>query len=214
MADTLRGDGLVRAQRALARLEGDSQRLDRARQRFRHSPPPYTSNPSTRSASPNDPSEEQRRRCRTRSVTPSAPSEEQRLRQERRAQLWHEREASKPRKQFSALVEEERRRIWNADPRTRRHEINPADFTFQEEARETVKKRWVEQGIWNNKWNYYTIGRWKHEEPLELESESETDTEAESSHPPLSFLSKELQLKPRRLKSDEEKRRIIERRVI
>ncbi|KAG9232395.1 hypothetical protein BJ875DRAFT_544592 [Amylocarpus encephaloides] len=44
--DTLRGDGLVRAQRALAGLQGDPLRLDRARQRFSRSPPPYTSNPS------------------------------------------------------------------------------------------------------------------------------------------------------------------------
>ena len=36
--DTLRGDGLARAQRALARLDGDSLRLDRERQRFSHSP--------------------------------------------------------------------------------------------------------------------------------------------------------------------------------
>jgi hypothetical protein len=129
-------------------------------------------------------------------------------------QLAGEREASEPDKQFRAQVEEERRRIWNAEPRTGWMEITSDLYTFQEEARETVKKRWVEQGIWNNKWNYYTIGRWKHEEPLELESESETDTEAESSRPPFSFLSKEPQPKPRRPKSDEEKRRIAERRVV
>ena len=46
-----------------------------------------------------------------------APNKEQRLRQKRRAQLWHEREASKPNKQFRAQVEEERRRIWNTEPR-------------------------------------------------------------------------------------------------
>jgi hypothetical protein len=63
-ADTLRGDGLARAQRALVGLEGDPQRLDRARVRFDDSPPPYTSDRSgttTRSRSPNPPSEEQRR---------------------------------------------------------------------------------------------------------------------------------------------------------
>ena len=93
-------------------------------------------------------------------------------------------------------------------------EITSDLYTFQEEAREMVKKRWVEQGIWNNKWNYYTIGRWKHEEPLELESELGMDTESESLRPPFSFLSKEPQPKPRRPKSDEEKRRIAERRVV
>jgi len=38
---TLRGDGLVRAHTALAALEEDPQRLDRARMRFSDSPPPY-----------------------------------------------------------------------------------------------------------------------------------------------------------------------------
>ena len=90
-ADTLRGDGLVRAQRALVGLEGDPERLDRARRRFSDSPPPYTSDRSGTT---------------TRSVSPNPPSHEQRCRQERRMQLAGEREASKPHKQFSAQVEE------------------------------------------------------------------------------------------------------------
>ncbi|TVY92750.1 hypothetical protein LAWI1_G002076 [Lachnellula willkommii] len=195
----VRGSGLARAQRALAGLEEHPERLDRERRRFSDSPPLYKSDMSGTT---------------TRSQSPNPPTEEQRLRQQRRMQLAGEREASEPRKQFRAQVEEERRRIWNAEPRTGWMEITSDLYTFQEEARETVKKRWVEQGIWNNKWNYYTIGRWKHEEPLELELESETDIEAESSPPPFSFLSKEPQPKPRRPKSDEEKRRIAERRVI
>ena len=158
--DTLRGDGLVRAQRALAGLQGDPLRLDRERQRFSHYPPPYTSNPSGTT---------------TRFASPTPPSEERR--QERQFQLGLERRASKPYHQFEHQREEERRRIWNADPRTSWIKINPGDGTFKEEASETVKKRWVEQGIWNNKWNQFASGRWKHEEPLELESESETDTE-------------------------------------
>ena len=79
LTDTLRGDGLERTQRALVELQGDPLRLDRERQRFGHSPPPYESNPSgttTRSASPLTPSEERRR--------------------ERRFQLALERRASKP----------------------------------------------------------------------------------------------------------------------
>jgi hypothetical protein len=200
--DTLRGDGLVRAQRALAGLHEDPLRLDRERQRFSHSPLPYTSNPSGTT---------------TRSESPNPPTKEQRRRQERRVQLGRERVASKPDKQFSAQVEEERRRIWNADPSTSWIEINPGDTTFKEEAREKVKKRWVEQGIWNNTWNYYTLGRWKHEEPLELESESETDTEAESPPPSFSLFGvpqKTTQPKPRRPKSDDKKRRIAERRIV
>lgn len=108
-------------------------RLDHERQRFSHSPPLYTSNPSGTT---------------TRSASPNPPSEEQRLRQERRIQLVGEADASKPRKQFSAQVEEERRRIWNTDPSTSWREITLADlYTFKEEAREKVKKRWVKQGI-------------------------------------------------------------------
>ena len=41
--DTLRGGGLTRARKALAGLEEDPQRLNRARIRFDESPPPYTS---------------------------------------------------------------------------------------------------------------------------------------------------------------------------
>jgi hypothetical protein len=195
----IRGSGLARAQRALAGLEEHPKRLDRERRRFSDSPPPYKSDISGTTI---------------RSQSPNPPTEEQRLRQQRRMQLAGERKASEPDKQFRAQVEEERRRIWNAELRTDWMEITSDLYTFQEEARETVKKRWVKQGIWNNKWNYYTIGRWKYEEPLELESESETDTEAECLRSTFSFLSKEPQPKPRRPKSDEEKRRITERRVV
>lgn len=214
MADftnTFRGDGLFSAHRTLATLKEGPVRLDRERERFSHSPPPYKLNPSTRSVSPNDLSEEQRRRCRTRSVTPSAPGEEQRLYQERRAQLWDEREACIPHEQFSAQVEEERRRMWNTDLSTSWKEIAVADlYVFREEANETVKRRWVEQGIWNNKWNQFADGRWKHEEPLELESESET----EGSPPPGFPIFLKSPPKPRQPKREDEKRRIAERRVI
>lgn len=60
---TLQGDGLVRAQGALAGLQGDLLRLDRTRQRFSYSLLPYASNPlgtTTPSASPIPPSEERR----------------------------------------------------------------------------------------------------------------------------------------------------------
>ncbi|KAF1994147.1 hypothetical protein P154DRAFT_502341 [Amniculicola lignicola CBS 123094] len=97
--DTLRGDGLTRAQRALVGLEGDPLRLEHERQQFSHSPPPYTSNASGTT---------------TRSASPNPPSEEQRLRQERRIQLGQDAEASKPHEQFSALIEAERRRIFIA----------------------------------------------------------------------------------------------------
>jgi hypothetical protein len=78
-ANTLRGDGLARAQRALAGLEGDPQRLDRTRVWFDDSLPPYTSDRSGTT---------------TRSQSPNPPSEEQQRYQERRVQLGRERRAS------------------------------------------------------------------------------------------------------------------------
>jgi hypothetical protein len=119
--------------------------------------------------------------------------------------------ASKPYEQFEHQISEEETRIWNADlNRTHCIPVGSDAYTI---ACETVKKRWVEQGIWNNKWNQFADGRWKHEEPLEHESEPETDTEVEPSPPLFSLLPKQPQLKSRRPKSDDEKRRIAERRV-
>ena len=194
--DALRGDGLVRAQRALAGLEGDPLRLDRARQRFSHSPPSYTSNPSG---------------DMTCSPSPISPGEERR--QERRGQLALERYASRPEHQLEYQIKEEEERIFRAHLR-RIHPI-PTGSDAYTIACGIVKKRWVEQGIWNSKWDQFAYGRWKHEEPLEPESESETETETHSEPaPPLIFSSSKPQPKPRRVKSDEEKRRIAEARVI
>ncbi|KAI9726549.1 MAG: hypothetical protein M1834_008991 [Cirrosporium novae-zelandiae] len=124
--DTLRGDGLTRG-----------NPLDRKRQQFSHPPPPYTSAPSSTTI---------------RSVCPDPPSEEQQRHLERRVQLKLKASALKLYYQFKAQVEEERRRIWNADPQG------------QDRARHL-----------NNKWNQLTSGQWKHEEPLKLESESDSE---------------------------------------
>ncbi|KAF2179938.1 hypothetical protein K469DRAFT_460860, partial [Zopfia rhizophila CBS 207.26] len=190
----VRGDGLVMAERALASLVEDPQRLDRARTRFSDSPPSYKSHQSHNS---------------TRSQSPNPPSEEQRRREERRVQLRLERWASLPYEQFEAQHREEEERIYEAhENRTRRLH---AGTNIYQLAYENVKKRWVEQGIWNDKWNKTALGRWKHEEPLELESELETDTEA---GPQSSLFTIFPQPKPRRPISDEEKRRrIAERRA-
>lgn len=70
LADSLRGDGLAKAQRALAGLKEDPARLDRERMRFNRFPSPILvpSSPSsgitTRSASPISPSEERRQQRR------------------------------------------------------------------------------------------------------------------------------------------------------
>ncbi|TAQ85236.1 hypothetical protein B7494_g6430 [Chlorociboria aeruginascens] len=170
---TLRGDGLVKVERALHRLEGDPLGLDLARGRFSHSPPPYSSNPSGTT---------------TRSASPELPPDEQRE--------WEQRE--------------ERFRRWRKlmDERSASHPLSQ----FDHQAIETIEKRWVEQGIWNDGWDKKTwrnVKGWKHEEPLELESESETDIEVDT--PPLSLgifgtLLERQKPKPRRPKSDENKK--------
>lgn len=193
MADTVRGDGLIRADRALAALAEDSQRLDHARRRFSDSPPSYTSHQSHNS---------------TLSQSPNPRSEEQRRREERQVQLTLERWASRPYDQFAAQNAEERERIIEAiSNRTCRV---PGGTDFETLAHENVKKRWVEQGIWNNKWNSMANGSWKHEEPLELEWES---SDAEPPFPVFSFSQTKAEAKPRQPKSDEEERRIAERQA-
>ncbi|KAI1109833.1 hypothetical protein F5Y14DRAFT_391148 [Nemania sp. NC0429] len=211
MADSIRGDGLIRAHDALLRLEQDPLRLDRERRRFSRSPPPCVSGTTTISASPSGLTEEQRRRCRTR---PDTPNEAAYRREEVRIQLHQEREASMPRPQFSAQVEEERRRIWYTNPETKRRELTIVYMNFfREEAEEIVKNRWVEQGIWNDNWDQFASGRWKHEEPLKPEPEDDTDSEAAELPPSFWPFGPKPLPKVKQPKSDDEKRQIEERRA-
>jgi len=192
---TLRGDGLVRAHTALAALEEDPQRLDRARVRFSDSPQPYTSHQSHNS---------------TRSQSPNPPSEEQRRHEERRWQRIRERQASLPYYQLEVQESEEEQRLLDAHRNGRRR--LQVGTNFIKLAHENVKKRWVEQGIWNDKWTATASGAvWKHEQPLEPEPELEAETEAETNNQPSLFSFS--QPKPRRPKSDEENRQIAEQRA-
>ncbi|KAF2251589.1 hypothetical protein BU26DRAFT_516387 [Trematosphaeria pertusa] len=197
--ETIRGDGLIRAHRALAGLEDDPQLLERARRRFSDSPPPYTSNHSHAS---------------TVFDTPEPPSDEQQRRAQRLGRLVREREASQPYRQFMAQRKEEMTRAWKADPRVSSRGIMPIGL-YDQDAEKLVRDRWVEQGIWKDKWgdgsNRGAISGdlWKHEEPLELESETETDAQPDCTSVPFSFYER----KPRP-KSDDEKRQTAERRVI
>ena len=214
IADSIRGDRLMRAHRALYGLEMDPLALDRARSRFSQPPPSYKSHQSgttTRSASPEPSINEQQRRKR----------EDERF--HRRGKLMDDRAASFPLEQFLVQVKEETRRIWHANPRNNgvSERYIPSEGEEESEAIETIKKRWVEQGIWKDEWNemaagrYMYVGRrWKHEDQLELESESETDTEAEPSPLRSLFVIQKPQSRPRRSKSDDEMRRITERRVV
>ncbi|PGH29544.1 hypothetical protein GX50_07714 [[Emmonsia] crescens] len=163
---TLRGDGLARAHRALMALE-DPERLALVRERFSESPPSYRSHQSHNS---------------TLSQSPNPPCIEQQQRDEVRFRLMNERRASLPYYQFQAQTQEERDRIIQAD--IDGTDRAPIGVLFDDLARERVKKQWVEQGIWNEKWNAIVHGwlgamndgRWKHEEPLVIDSESDSES--------------------------------------
>ena len=190
-ASNLRGDGLLQAHGALAALEDDSQLLDRSRSRFSDSPPSYSSYQSHNS---------------TLSQSPNLTSDIQRREEERRWQLIEARRASIPRKQFLDQCKEESKRVLKGI-KDRTLDIT-IGTNFHQLARDNVKKRWVEQGIWNDKWNKMADGCWKHEEPLELESESETKPRGL-----FSFSVEQLRSKQRQPKSDEQKRQVAERRA-
>src|SRR2546421_148455 len=115
--------------------------------------------------------------------------------------------------QLEPQMRDEERRIREAyENRT----FVPVGTDFYQLAYDEVKKRWVEQGIWNDKWTATASGAvWKHEQPLELESELETETETEAKKKPpiFSFSQNDPRPNPRQPKSDEEKRLITERRA-
>ena len=189
--NSLRGDGLFQAHEALSVLEEDPQRLDHSRRRFSDSPPSYSSCQSRNS---------------TLSQSPNPPSDEQRREEERRWQLIEACRASIPRKQFlDQCTEESERVLKGIKDRTLDITIGT---NFHQIARDNVKNRWVEQGIWNEKWNRMADGCWKHEEPLELESESETEPRSV-----FSFSIEQPRLRQRRPKSDEEKWQMAQRRA-
>jgi hypothetical protein len=142
----------------------------------------------------------------------------------RRVQETIDRRASLPRKQFYAQVNEEMRRMWNTDPETSWMSWSgmPTGGTLEKLAIGAVKSCWEEQGIWRDKWDemaagyYMNVGRWKHEEPLELESESGAGTKEEprSRTSLLGMSPEQSQSKTRRPKSGDEKRQVEERRFV
>ncbi|KAI9767589.1 MAG: hypothetical protein M1840_005626 [Geoglossum simile] len=199
-ADTLRGDGLAMVDRALDRLQADPMGLDRARTRFGQSPALYISTPSHET------------------TRPESPSDGQRLRDQMFNRRLDERKESLPLQQFLAQRTEESLRIWKTSPHTSWIVCNnvPSGCIQEREATEIIKKRWVEQGIWKDKWDdmaagyYMDVGLWKHEEPLGLES----DTEVESPPQTISLFGvpqKQPQPKP---KSNDEKKWVAEQRAV
>ncbi|KAK4204867.1 hypothetical protein QBC40DRAFT_249602 [Triangularia verruculosa] len=154
MADTIRGNGVAVVEAALAALVRDPSTLNRTRRRFLVSLPhdtPHSHN-STRSQSPYD-------------------ANEQQCHDTKECQLRLEWAASLPNNQLSAQVLEEERRLIQAVEQGDFHV--PVGTDYYKQAKEAVKERWAEQGIWNDNWNDMAQGRWKHEELFELSSESE-----------------------------------------
>lgn len=199
MADTIRGNGLVTATNLLLGLAEDQQRLDRARRRFSDPPPTYTSYSAHGS---------------TRSQSPDQPSEEEQDREKRRWQLITEQQASLPYYQRRAQETAEKIRILEEhDNGTHRL---PVGTNFDRLAHENVKERWVAQGIWNNQWNETaSLGRWKHEEPLEAESDADMDIDIEAAcqTAAFSFGRIEPKLRVKQSISNEDKRKAVERRA-
>ena len=196
------GDGLIRAQRSLAGLEADPQLLERTRRRFSDSPPPYTSNHSHNST-----------------LFPNPPTNEQQRRANRRGKLLHARAASHVFEQFKAQTIEIVTAAWKADPRTKFMQYMPGGL-YHRDAEKLVRDSWIEPGIWDDEWGdgsdrfLISPGQWKHEKPLELESATETDKEWESNAGLFCSYIRPGQQKPRRPKSDVERRRIAEQRIV
>ncbi|KAJ5808877.1 hypothetical protein N7474_010146 [Penicillium riverlandense] len=159
MADNI-GSGLPRMQFALAELLADPAQLDIDRSRFSR-PPSYTSHQSHNS---------------TELQSPDSASDDQRLCERQKWQLKKDRETSRPYNQFDDQVAEVEAHIIE-EFENRRLKL-PIGTNFKKLAHETVKQRWVEQGIWRDEWKNGPQTRWMHEEPLELPSATEADADA------------------------------------
>ncbi|KAK2737718.1 hypothetical protein FQN55_000933 [Onygenales sp. PD_40] len=95
--------------------------------------------------------------------SPDRRTKEERRLQRRRAQLYKEHAASLPNSQFCAEAIEDIK----------------SGFSFHGDAHEKVRKRWKEQGIWNDRWDMFAHGAWNHE-PLDLQPPSEKPSTIES----------------------------------
>ncbi|TRX92089.1 hypothetical protein FHL15_006956 [Xylaria flabelliformis] len=164
MYNSIRAMGLADANRALEILSNDPKQLEKARSRFSRSPPSYRSYPSGTT---------------TQLYTPSEADKEQSWLSEQRFQLSMEYRASLPASQFDAHIREELRQIDEGNDNNTRPV--PIGMEYTTYARNCVKKRWVEQGIWNKDWKWRggVVWRWKHEEPPEPELEVQKGLEAE-----------------------------------
>ncbi|KAI1762460.1 hypothetical protein GGR53DRAFT_532594 [Hypoxylon sp. FL1150] len=144
--------GVVQVGLALENLLEHPERLELYRERFNQSPPPPSESPSETL------------------VAYESPTEEERDLEERYDKVKQEREASKPSVQLAHEVREEAEAVMkHALDGTFEVPIGRSPFSV---AKERVKARWIERGIWNDKWNGMAYGVWKHEEIQQIEPTS------------------------------------------
>ncbi|KAJ5158881.1 uncharacterized protein N7500_008532 [Penicillium coprophilum] len=158
----------------LDKLANDPKRLDVDRSRFDREVS-YVSNQShnsTASLSPGSPSEVQRR-------------ERQQRRDREKWQLMKEHDASRANEQFDAQVYElEALIIEEIENRTR--EI-PNGTNMNNLAHETVKNKWMKQGIWNEEWDHIAQPWW-----VWMHEDSPKATQAPYLNPPYNLKGEKL----------------------
>lgn len=195
-ADTIRGDGLIQAHRALAALAEDPEQFDQARERrFSESPPSYRSRSGT-TTQPDSP------------VPENDPLTEYIARKDKLRLQWM---ASTAANQFITQRREEMQRMEQSG------EFVGAGKSPSDVASDRVRERWIEQGVWDPKWYEANLERWgegvqnaplldalwMHQVPLGDDSDPEEDSTAD-------FV---FGAKRKRQKTDEEARQSDERRA-
>ncbi|KAJ5751399.1 uncharacterized protein N7511_008364 [Penicillium nucicola] len=153
------GSGLSIVHTALKTFVENPTRLDIDRSRFDRRAPSHTSCQSHNS---------------TRSQSPCGTSEMEQRRDRRQWQLEKDHEASRPDRQFDVQVDELEACI--IEGIENRKFAVPDGTNMHNLARDTVKKNWIKQGIWNEPWKNMPETRWMHEESRDMSSASETDS--------------------------------------
>ncbi|KAL9009236.1 MAG: hypothetical protein Q9173_005715 [Seirophora scorigena] len=170
MTETFAGSSFSRAEKTLARLADDPDRLDRARRRFSASPPSFTFSKGPDSTLTNSPGAE---------VGPHVSGVTQKDILEERRML------SRPRPQFDAQHFAEQARL--IEHGNKGVHLVAFGTDYDDHSYALVKRRWQEQGIWSHEWDCkagsYRFGhKWMHEEPSPPDAESEPTIDAEKEH--------------------------------
>lgn len=128
-------------------------------------PPTYQTNPSEST---------------TETDAPRVSAEEEillKMYRDKQRLIYHQ---SFPASQYKSQVKEELNRIKIGEEKETRD--IPVNVEFATIAKDEIKKRWMEQGIWNDKWTHGTIWKWKHEEPPEPDVELQTNLALAARH--------------------------------